>query len=799
MAEVARLSVVIGARINDFNKKIGEVQKNLRAKLGKVGFEFSQGSLNVLAGMAAGMTALGAAAVRSAAQMEQNRVAFTTLLKSAEKAKRFLTAMEKFAATTPFELPGVLAASKRLLAFGFSAEQVLPILRAVGDSAAALGLGEDGIQRMTLAIGQMQAKGKIQAQEMLQLAEAGVPAWELLAKAIGVDIPTAMKMAEQGQISAAQGIQAIVAGMNTKFSGMMEAQAQTINGIMSNIRDSVGQTMTAIGDDIVRGLNLKEHFKGMQDWLANFAQVVKGYGIGEALRTMVPPGLAMAIGAIGAAIVASAIPALQILALKLAKTGVAAVVAMGPIGIFAAAVGAAAVAIWQNWEWVSVKWQYAWASMDYVVNDAVGSIQVKIAEMVENIASGLRRLMDFFGQSSDLADEMDVWAEKTKKAADAAIEAAKARKELAANKKIDFKVEMPDFSFKSADVNNLGLTGFATSAPAISKGVEEYNTKIVQAKDNTTAMREEYGKFNDDVMQSKQSFNTFFNDLLEYGSSFSESFGNLISNLASNMVSQLTGRWSEWLANSLFGSNGNQETPGAPTSEGEGASGMFGDLSNSITAASVAADGMAKGLGNTSGVLGTTTALLGTYNAIESLITGTTKPAETAASVSVTGALSALSASAIAASIALKSISASSGGFGSLLFRAKGGFVKAATGGAIYGAGTATSDSIPAMLSNGEYVIKAAAVKRLGVPFLDALNQGRTPGYSVGGLVSANANRAGNGGNTVVKQGGSVTFSINALDAESFVDYLRNRGGAEAIRQMIFDDNRDFAGMAGVW
>ncbi|MBR5790130.1 MAG: tape measure protein [Phascolarctobacterium sp.] len=781
MAEVARLSVVIGARINDFNKKIGEVQKNLRAKLGKVGFEFSKGSLNVLAGMAAGMTALGAAAVRSAAQMEQNRVAFTTLLRSAEKAKRFLAAMEKFAATTPFELPGVLAASKRLLAFGFTAEQVLPILRAVGDSAAALGLGEDGIQRMTLAIGQMQAKGKIQAQEMLQLAEAGVPAWELLAKAIGVDIPTAMKMAEEGQISAAQGIQAIVAGMNTKFSGMMEAQAQTINGIMSNIRDSVGQTMTAIGDDIVRGLNLKEHFKGMQDWLGNFAQAVKSYGIGETLRTMIPPGLTASIGALGGMIMATAVPALAHFALGLIKLKTAAGIALGWWGLIGAAVGAAAISLWQNWEWVVAKWEYAWASMDYVVNDAVGSIQSKVASMVQNIASGLRKLMGFFGQTSDIADDMDAWAEKTKKAANAAIDAAKARKELAASKKIEFKFEMPDFSFQSADVNDLGLTSLGT-----------YTEKAKQAKEKTAQLSEE-------VRNAKESFKTFFDDLLSYGSSFAESFNTLIGNLANNMVSQLTGRWAETLAMGLFGSGKQEETTATPTVEGEGASGMFADLSNSITAASVAADGMAKGLGNTSGVLGTTTGLLGTYNAIESLITGTTKPAETAASVSVTGALSALSASAIAASVALKSISASSGGFGSLIFRAKGGFVKAATGGAIYGAGTATSDSIPAMLSNGEYVIKAAAVKRLGVPFLDALNQGRTPGYSVGGLVHANANNGGNGGSAVVKQGGSVTFSINALDAESFVDYLRNRGGAEAIRQMIFDDNRDFAGMAGVW
>jgi hypothetical protein len=47
----------------------------------------------------------------------------------------------------------------------------------------------------------------------------------------------------------------------------------------------------------------------------------------------------------------------------------------------------------------------------------------------------------------------------------------------------------------------------------------------------------------------------------------------------------------------------------------------------------------------------------------------------------------------------------------------------AATGGYIRGAGTGTSDSIPAMLSDGEYVINAASVSRLGVPFLHSLNR----------------------------------------------------------------------------
>ncbi|OCG47907.1 hypothetical protein A9G35_03095 [Gilliamella sp. Choc5-1] len=62
--------------------------------------------------------------------------------------------------------------------------------------------------------------------------------------------------------------------------------------------------------------------------------------------------------------------------------------------------------------------------------------------------------------------------------------------------------------------------------------------------------------------------------------------------------------------------------------------------------------------------------------------------------------------------------------------------VAAATGGYITGAGTSTSDSIPAKLSNGEYVVKAASVKKYGVDYLHAINTGRLHRYATGGLVS---------------------------------------------------------------
>ena len=48
----------------------------------------------------------------------------------------------------------------------------------------------------------MQAKGKAASQEMMQLTEAGIPAWQMLADKIGVSVPEAMKMVEKGAVSA---------------------------------------------------------------------------------------------------------------------------------------------------------------------------------------------------------------------------------------------------------------------------------------------------------------------------------------------------------------------------------------------------------------------------------------------------------------------------------------------------------------------------------------------------------------------------------------------------------------------
>ena len=116
--------------------------------------------------------------------------------------------------------------------------------------------------------------------------------------------------------------------------------------------------------------------------------------------------------------------------------------------------------------------------------------------------------------------------------------------------------------------------------------------------------------------------------------------------------------------------------------------------------------------------------------------------------------------------------------------------LKKAKGGAIIGPGTSTSDSIPALLSNGEYVINADAAAQIGRTTLDALNSGAYPVFASGGSVGGVPEES--------VQGSNLTLNISTLDAASFDDFL-SRGAMDKIKQKLLDGTRDFTAEAGVW
>lgn len=211
-----------------------------------------------------------------AGDYEQTVVAFNTLLGSAEKASKFLAEAQEFANTTPFEFPELLDSSKLLLAFGFEADKVLGMMETIGDTSSGLGAGAEGIDRITRALGQMYAKGRVQSEELLQLQEMGVPAAEILQEELGL---TAEQVANIGNesVNAATAIQALLNGMDKRFGGMMANQSKTAKGMISTITDTLQNNLIRNwGEGLWEGI--KPGLEKVTTWLDENQDTVAEWG-----------------------------------------------------------------------------------------------------------------------------------------------------------------------------------------------------------------------------------------------------------------------------------------------------------------------------------------------------------------------------------------------------------------------------------------------------------------------------------------------------------------------------------------
>lgn len=236
--------------------------------------------------MAGGVAMQGAAVagatmgVKFAMANEQAIISFKTLLGSQTAAEKMFKDLQGFAAKTPFEFPQLRDAASKLLTTGVAAEKVLPMMTAIGDSTAAMGTGAEGIQRAVYALQQMNLVGAVKGQDMMQLANAGIPAWDALAAAAGKSVQEVKKQVEKGQLQ--NSVQLLMKGIENyqgaamgRVKGMMVEQSTTLMGLMSTLKDNIN---IALGD------MMKPATKAIKDALPAINDAV-----GKTMKSMTVP------------------------------------------------------------------------------------------------------------------------------------------------------------------------------------------------------------------------------------------------------------------------------------------------------------------------------------------------------------------------------------------------------------------------------------------------------------------------------------------------------------------------------
>lgn len=240
-----------------------------------------------------------AAVSEFAQQTEKAVVAFSILLGSESKAKRFLDALADFAATTPFQLQQARHAAQQLLAMGYSYQSIIPVLRTLLDASAIGGGDPEVLDRIVLAMGKIQTTGFLAAREVLALAKARLPIIDILREELKLtdeQIKNIGKLKIRSEIA----IAAILRGLDKRFKGASILISRTFPGLISTIKDN----LLIIGAEMSKGIYevLKKWAESLVSVLEVYRQVIRQKGIVGLLQELIPPEVLQQLYTIGSSL-----------------------------------------------------------------------------------------------------------------------------------------------------------------------------------------------------------------------------------------------------------------------------------------------------------------------------------------------------------------------------------------------------------------------------------------------------------------------------------------------------------------
>lgn len=214
-------------------------------------------------------------ALKRFGQLEQLEIAFGTIIQDGKLANKTLNDLIEFARHTPFEITEVVKGGRQLLAYGFSAEQVVEQLKLVGDVAA--GMGQD-LNELTYVYGTLKAQNRAFKRDLNQFALRGIPIYRFLAEELdllrmGTDGYTEAvnEMAEQGTLKFAVFEKAFrrMTSKGGMFFEATERQSKSLLGLVAKLADTITIFSMKFGEAIAEEFGIKTAIRGITEALEN--------------------------------------------------------------------------------------------------------------------------------------------------------------------------------------------------------------------------------------------------------------------------------------------------------------------------------------------------------------------------------------------------------------------------------------------------------------------------------------------------------------------------------------------------
>lgn len=265
MAKLGDLIVKIGADTRDLNKQLGRVRRNMRSMTSN----FKSLGQDLTRSLTLPLAAIGAASIKSAADLEKLETSFISLTGGAEQAAAMMSQLNDFTAKTPFQIEAVANSARQLIASGTDVSKVNEQLQFLGDIAATSGVE---INEIAAIFAKVNAKGKVELENLNQLAERGIPIFKALSDATGLPADklgagavsveqfnkTLKSFAEEGGFAAGamERLSETAAGkFSTALDNLKIAGAELVESLMPALKDAIdfvtklAQKFTALDDN----------------------------------------------------------------------------------------------------------------------------------------------------------------------------------------------------------------------------------------------------------------------------------------------------------------------------------------------------------------------------------------------------------------------------------------------------------------------------------------------------------------------------------------------------------------------
>lgn len=179
-------------------------------------------------------------------EFQQIEIAFTTMLKSKDKADKLMAEAVRLAAVTPFGLKDVASGAKQLLAYGVEAGAVTRNLEMLGNVAAGVG---SQLNDVVYLYGTLKASGRVTQMDINQFAGRGIPIYEELAKVMKISVDEVRNYVSAGKVGFPQIEKAFqnMTGPAGKFFNLMQEQSKSLTGQLSNLSDAWDNMLNDLG------------------------------------------------------------------------------------------------------------------------------------------------------------------------------------------------------------------------------------------------------------------------------------------------------------------------------------------------------------------------------------------------------------------------------------------------------------------------------------------------------------------------------------------------------------------------